>query len=67
MLRVLRVLKRGDEIFLALALEFFLRGFEVCHAYGDFFPLPSEAILRFGHAHPFFDSCPRALMIEIGA
>ena len=56
-----RVLQRGDEIFLALALEFFLGGLEVGHARGDFFPLASEAVLRFGHAHPFFESCPRVV------
>ena len=51
--RMPRIIQRGDAIFFALALEFFLRGFEICDAGRDFFPLPSEAILRFGHAHPF--------------
>ena len=38
-----RVLQRRGVIFFALALEFFLRGFEVCDARGDFCPLASEA------------------------
>jgi hypothetical protein len=52
------VFQRGDKIFRALALEFFLGGFEVCNAACDFFPLASEVVLRFGHAHIPFDSCP---------
>jgi hypothetical protein len=51
MFRLPRIRQRGDEIFLALAFEFFLRGFEVCHACCDFFPLASQSILI--HAHPF--------------
>jgi hypothetical protein len=47
------VLQRGREIFLALAFEFFLRGFEAGNARNDFFPLQSGVIWLFGHAHPF--------------
>jgi hypothetical protein len=43
----------GDKIFLALALEFFLRGFEAGDACCDFFPLLSGVVRLFGHAHPF--------------
>jgi hypothetical protein len=57
MFRVPCVFQRCRKILFALALEFFLGGFEIGYAYGDFFPLPSEAILRFSHAHPFFESC----------
>lgn len=55
--RVARIFQRRDEIFLALASEFFLRGFEVRDAARDFFPLGSGAILLFGHTH-LFDSYP---------
>jgi hypothetical protein len=58
LMSVARVFQRRDEIFRALALEFFLSGFEVGHARGDFFALSRKAVLLFGHAHPFFDSCP---------
>jgi hypothetical protein len=47
------VLQRGHEIFLALAFEFFLRGFEAGNARDDFFPLQSGVVWLFGHAHPF--------------
>ena len=47
------VFQRGDKVFRALALEFFLGSFEVCNAACDFFPLAREVVLRFGHAHPF--------------
>ena len=47
------VFQRSDKIFRALALEFFLGGFEVCNAACDFFALASEVVLQFGHAHPF--------------
>ena len=60
-----RVIQRRDEIFLALALELFLSGFEGCDPCCNFFPLPSGVVLLF-HAHPF-DSCPRALVAAIGA
>ena len=67
MFRMPRIIQRGDAIFFALALEFFLRGFEICDARRDFFPLPSEAILRFGHAHPYLSRVPRSLASAIGA
>jgi hypothetical protein len=53
--------QRGYKIFLALPLEFFLRGFEVCNARRDLFALASEAIFLFGHAYPLipaFDFLP---------
>ena len=55
-----RIFQRRDKIFLALAFEFFLGGFEVCHAGGDLFTLLCEPVLQFGHAHPF-DSCPNTI------
>lgn len=54
------IFQRGHEIFVALAFELFLGGLEACNARCDFFPLASEAIFLFGHAHPF-DSCPAAI------
>src|SRR6202158_6554830 len=54
------VFQRRDEIFLTLALEFFLRRFEVRDAACDLFPLQSGVVLLFGHAHPF-DSCPTSI------
>jgi hypothetical protein len=47
------ILQRRYEIFLAFPLEFFLVGFEVCDERCDFFPLLSDSVLLFGHAHPF--------------
>jgi hypothetical protein len=47
------VLQCGHEIFLALACELFLRGFEARDAACDFFPLQSGDVLLFGHAIPF--------------
>ena len=67
MFRVPRVFQRRRKILFALALEFFLGGFEIGYAYGDFFPLPSEAILRFSHAHPFLSRVPHPLTSAIGA
>jgi hypothetical protein len=46
------VLERGDAIFFAFAPEFLLGGFENGHALGDFFALPCEPLLLFGHAFP---------------
>jgi hypothetical protein len=54
------VFQRGHEIFVALAFEPCLRGFEACNAGGDFFPLQSGVVWLFGHAHPF-DSCSTAI------
>ena len=51
------IVQRGDKKFLALAFEFFLRCLEVCNPCCDFFPLPGDPLLLFGHAHPFFESC----------
>jgi hypothetical protein len=45
--------QRGKEIFLALALESFLGGFEIRHARGDLFALARAAVLVLGHAYPF--------------
>jgi hypothetical protein len=59
--RVARIFQRGDKIFLTLAFEFFLRGFEICDARDDFFPLQSGVVWLFGHAHPFGDSCPACI------
>jgi hypothetical protein len=64
MFRMPRVFHRCRKIFFALALEFFLGGFEIGYACGDFFPLPSEAILRFSHAHPFFESCSTPIEVR---
>jgi hypothetical protein len=50
---VARVFQSREEIFLALAFEFFLSRFEDCHARSNFFALPSAAVLLFSHAHPF--------------
>jgi hypothetical protein len=57
-----RVGERGDEIFVALAFEFFLGGFEGGDPHCDFFPLAREAIFPFGHAHPFLSRVPRSLV-----
>jgi hypothetical protein len=54
---VARIVQRRDKIFLAFAFEFFLRGPEVCNARCDFLTLLREAVVLFGHAHPF-ESCP---------
>jgi len=62
----LGILQCGDEIFGALALEFFLRRFEICDARGNFFSLQSEAVRMFGHAHPF-DFVPVLFADAIGA
>jgi hypothetical protein len=43
------ILKRGRKIFLALAFEFFLRGFESRHARRDFLTLAREPIVSFVH------------------
>ena len=67
MFRLPCVFERRRKILFAFALEFFLGGFEIGYAYGNFFPLPSEAILRFSHAHPFSSRVPRPLMSAIGA
>jgi hypothetical protein len=50
------IFQRGHEILIALPLEFFLRGFEVCNTHCDFFPPASEAFFLFGHADSF-DFC----------
>jgi hypothetical protein len=57
-----RIRQRGDEIFVALAFEFFLGGFEGGDPHCDFFPLAREAIFPFGHAHPFLIRVPRSLV-----
>ena len=62
-----RVLQRRDKIFLAFALEFFLRGPEVCNAHCDFLAFPRQSILLFGHAHPFLSRVPSPLASAIGA
>jgi hypothetical protein len=68
-----RIGKRGDEIFVALAFEFFLGGFEGGNPHCDFFPLAREVVFTFGHAHPFFKSClvlsrvPYVIVAAIGA
>ena len=64
--RVAGIFERRDEIFLALAFEFFLGRLEVCNTRCDFFPLQSGAVLLFGHAHPF-DSRPTSMVAAIGA
>jgi hypothetical protein len=51
-LAVARAIQCGREIFLTLLLEFFLRGFESCHACCDFLALAREPIVPFAHAHP---------------
>jgi hypothetical protein len=58
------IFQRREKIFLALALEFFLGGLEVGDARGDFFAFLREAVLQFGHAHPFFDSCPASIGVS---
>jgi hypothetical protein len=57
-----RIGKRGDEIFVALAFEFFLGGFEGGNPHCDFFPLAREAVFTFGHAHPFLIRVPPSLV-----
>ena len=52
------VFQRGDEIFVALAFEFLLGGFEAGDAGGDLFPLACDPVLLFGHAHPFLIVVP---------
>lgn len=52
------IIECRDAVFLALALEFFLDGFEIRHARRNLFALPSEALAFFHQAHPFFESCP---------
>ena len=41
----------APEKLVALALEFFLRGFETCNARGDFFALLCKAFLSFRQGH----------------
>src|ERR1700692_1622299 len=60
---VARIVQRGGAIFLALAPEFFLGGFEICHARGDLFALTSAAVFFLGHAHPLFESCPARICL----
>ena len=67
MFRMPRIIQCGDAIFFALALEFFLGGFEVCNPACDFFPLASKIVLRFGHAHPYLSRVPCSLASAIGA
>lgn len=50
---VARVFERGDEIFIALASEFFLGGFEACHARCDLVALARQPVVLFTHIHPF--------------
>jgi hypothetical protein len=57
-----RIGERGDEIFIALAFEFFLGGFESGDPHCDFFPLAREPIFTFGHAHPFLIRVPPSLV-----
>ena len=61
------IVQRGDKKFLALAFEFFLRCLEVCNPCCDFFPLPGDPLLLFGHAHPFLSRISRSLVVAIGA
>lgn len=44
--------QRRDKIFLAFALEFFLRCFESRDARSNFFPLACGVIQSVGHARP---------------
>lgn len=60
------IFQGGDKIFLTLAFEFFLGGFEARDARRDFFPLQSEPVLLFGHSNPF-ESCPASIVFAIGA
>jgi hypothetical protein len=49
---VSRIVQCGREVFLALAFEFFLCGFEGGHPSSNFFALACEAIVSIFHAHP---------------
>jgi hypothetical protein len=49
---VSRIVQCGREVFLTLAFEFFLRGFEAGHPSSNFFALAREAIVSIFHAHP---------------
>src|SRR5487761_2248132 len=64
---VARVVERGGKIFLALAPESFLGGFEICHARGDLFALARTAVLLLSHAHPLSNRVPCAFAWQIGA
>ena len=62
-----RIFERADEIFVTLASEFFLSGFEACHTRGNFLALAREPIVPFAHAHPLSSRVPVSLASEIGA
>jgi len=61
------VFERADEILVTLASEFFLSGFENCHARGNLLALSREPIVLFAHAHPLLSRVPTSLASEIEA
>jgi hypothetical protein len=64
---VKRFLKRRDEVFLTLALEFFLDRFETRDPRCDLFALSRQPFVFLRHASPFLIRIPHSFASEIEA